>query len=115
VGTDDDDILASVNLIIENKGGISAVCQKDGISEILPLPIAGILSNDDYKIVSQKYLELDCLAKKFGSKLKSPFMTLSFMGLLVIPELKFSDKGLFDGSKFEFVDLVGLTKKSTSF
>jgi adenine deaminase len=71
----------------------------------MPLPVAGLMSNDKAEHVAAKYAELDLQAKKLGSTLKAPFMTLSFMALLVIPQLKLSDKGLFDGEKFQFVDL----------
>ncbi|MCK4390713.1 MAG: hypothetical protein KAV83_10830, partial [Desulfobacterales bacterium] len=73
--------------------------------ETLALPIAGLMSNEDGFKVAQAYSNLDRRAKELGSKLKAPFMTLSFMALLVIPKLKLSDKGLFDGEKFEFVSL----------
>ena len=69
------------------------------------MPVAGIMSADDGYEVAGKYSKLDKLAKELGTKLHAPFMTLSFMALLVIPQLKLSDKGLFDGKKFEFVDL----------
>ncbi|MBN1635605.1 MAG: adenine deaminase, partial [Deltaproteobacteria bacterium] len=71
----------------------------------LPLSIAGVMSDDDGFQVAKAYAELNTLAKKLGSPLKAPFMTLSFMSLLVIPELKMSDKGLFDAQKFQFVDV----------
>ena len=73
--------------------------------KVLSLPIAGIMSDLNYIEVSKKYIELNRFAKELGSQLRAPFMTLSFMGLLVIPEIKLSDKGLFDVSKFEFMDL----------
>lgn len=104
VGVSDDDICGAVNLIIENRGGISAFCLKENISDILPLPIAGLMSTDDFMTVASKYTELDNLAKKMGSGLKAPYMTLSFMALLVIPEIKLSDRGLFDGINFNFID-----------
>jgi len=100
VGVDDKDICRAVNIIIKNKGGISAVCG----DTVLPLPIAGIMSDLNYLEVSKKYIELDRFAKKLGTRLRAPFMTLSFMALLVIPEIKLSDKGLFDVSKFVFID-----------
>ncbi len=105
VGATDEEICAAVNLIIEHQGGICAVCKDDDIKEILPLPIAGLMSDGDFETVAGKYTQLDLLAKQMGSKLKAPFMTLSFMALLVIPEIKLSDKGLFDGTRFEFMDL----------
>lgn len=105
VGTNDDDICLASNMIIENKGGICYVNKTKGISEILSLPVAGLISNDPYDIVAAKYDDLDMIVKMNGSKLSAPFMTLSFMALLVIPSLKISDKGLFDGEKFEFTDI----------
>jgi adenine deaminase len=103
VGTSDEDICSAVNAIIENKGGISVV--NNGKAEVLPLPVAGIMTNEDGYAAAEKYTKIDKLAKELGSTLNAPFMTLSFMALLVIPQLKLSDKGLFDGSKFEFVEL----------
>jgi adenine deaminase len=100
VGVDDESICRAVNLIIENKGGVSCVGEED---MILPLPIAGLMSADDGYIVAGKYSAIDKAAKQLGSKLSAPFMTLSFMALLVIPHLKLSDKGLFDGDEFKFI------------
>jgi adenine deaminase len=103
VGVDDETICRAVNLIIENKGGICAVAGDKKI--VLPLPIAGIMSNEDYDKVARKYIELDKMAKSLGSPLSAPFMTLSFMALPVIPKLKLSDRGLFDGEQFKFIDV----------
>lgn len=103
VGVDDESIAAVVNSVIEHKGGISILV--DGKVEVLPLSVAGIMSNEDAWNVAKKYSDLNTLPKKIGCHLHSPYMTLSFMALLVIPALKLGDKGLFDGSKFEFVDL----------
>ena len=103
VGIDDESITEAVNLIIHAKGGISAV--GNGIHKILPLPVGGIMSVEDGYEVAKAYTAIDQMAKEMGSRLNSPFMTLSFMALLVIPDLKLSDKGLFDGKKFEFRDL----------
>jgi adenine deaminase len=103
VGTSDDALAIAVNSIITNKGGMSVF---DGSqTEILPLPIAGIMSNLNADLLSYKYRDIENKAKALGSELHSPFMTMSFMALLVIPKLKLSDKGLFDGEKFEFTDL----------
>lgn len=103
VGCSDEEICAAVNLLIKHKGGISVV---NGVEQhVLPLPVAGIMSNEDGYVVADKYSEIDAYVKSLGSKLQAPFMTLSFMALLVIPELKLSDKGLFDGNKFAFVSL----------
>ncbi|MFB0907663.1 MAG: adenine deaminase [Spirosomataceae bacterium] len=102
VGVSDEDIVEAVNLIIENKGGVSAVSSE--LRAILPLPIAGLMSNEDGYKVAKDYTDIDKFAKEqLGCTLSAPFMSLSFMGLLVIPKLKLSDKGLFDGEKFEFV------------
>ena len=102
-GVTDEDLSRAVNLIIQNRGGICAVSDKAEM--ILPLPIAGIMSDDDHMAVSAAYTEIDRMAKSMGSGLHAPFMTLSFMALLVIPRLKLSDRGLFDGEKFEFQDI----------
>lgn len=104
VGTDDESICNAVNLIIGSKGGISIADSKDsGQDKVLPLPVAGLMSNGDGYDVAEMYTAIDAGAKKMGSKLSAPFMTLSFMALLVIPHLKLSDKGLFDGDQFQLM------------
>jgi adenine deaminase len=103
VGTSDSEILRAIQLINNNKGGISWVKNKREF--LLKLPVAGIMSNADAENVATNYEKIDKLARDLGSALKSPFMTLSFMSLLVIPELKLSDRGLFDGRRFCFVGL----------
>jgi adenine deaminase len=103
VGTSDEEILSAVNLIIDNTGGICAVNGNDKKS--LALPVAGIMSDQNGWEAGRLYQEIDAMAKELGSGLKAPFMTLSFMALLVIPDLKLSDKGLFSGKSFAFVDL----------
>lgn len=103
VGTSDEEICHAVNTIIENRGGIAAVSR--GQSHALPLPVGGIMSADDGFHVAKAYVEIDRQAKKMGTRLEAPFMTLSFMALLVIPSLKLSDKGLFDGTQFRFTSL----------
>ena len=103
VGVDDDSLCRAVNLLIEAKGGISAI--NGSQEEVLPLPVGGIMSPEDGYEVAAAYTRIARMAKEMGSTLNSPFMTLSFMALLVIPDLKLSDKGLFDGRKFEFTDL----------
>lgn len=103
VGADDESICRAVNLLIEAKGGISAVWDKK--EQVLPLPVGGIMSPEDGYQVAKSYTQIDRMAKEMGSKLNSPFMTLSFMALLVIPDLKLSDKGLFDGKRFEFSEV----------
>lgn len=101
VGVDSESICKAVNLIIREQGGVSAV---DGqTEEILPLPIAGLMSMEDGYKVAAAYSKIDQLSKEMGSTLGSPYMTLSFMGLLVIPHLKLSDLGLFDGDSFSLL------------
>ncbi len=106
VGVDDADIVAAVNLVMEAHGGLSAACVADKVSEILPLPVAGLMATGTCEEVGAAYGKLDKLVKEWGSPLRAPYMTLSFMALLVIPALKLSDRGLFDGAKFEFTPLV---------
>lgn len=103
VGADDESIVKAVNLVIEASGGVSAVSPTSEM--ILPLPVAGIMSAENGYEVAKKYTLIDKMSKSLGSTLNSPFMTLSFMALLVIPKLKLSDLGLFDGEKFEFKSL----------
>jgi adenine deaminase len=100
VGVDDESLCRAVNLIINYKGGVSCVGEKE---IVLPLPVAGLMSMENGYIVAEKYKAIDKAAKALGSTLSSPLMTLSFMALLVIPHLKLSDKGLFDGDGFSFV------------
>jgi adenine deaminase len=102
VGTSDEEICNAVNIIIENKGGICAV--NGSHKKSLALPVAGIMSTKDAWETGKLYQEIDAMAKELGSSLKAPFMTLSFMALLVIPDLKLSDKGLFSGNSFSFAD-----------
>lgn len=104
VGTSSEDMAKAVNLIVENKGGVVAV--SDESEEVLPLPIAGLMSNKDSDYVAGKLQDLLDFTKELGCSLDSPFMTLSFMALLVIPSLKISDKGLFDLTEFSFVNLI---------
>lgn len=103
VGTSDEEICNAVNLIIKNTGGVCAVNGSE--NKMLPLPVAGIMSDKNGWETGKLYQEIDAMAKELGSNLKAPFMTLSFMALLVIPDLKLSDKGLFSGNTFSFVDL----------
>jgi len=107
VGVDDESIAAAINLVIEARGGVSVVsstndANNNATNSVLPLPIAGLMSSADGFEVADKYTEIDLQAKALGSKLQAPFMTLSFMALLVIPHLKLSDKGLFNGDDFNF-------------
>ena len=99
VGVNDTEIVNAINLVIKEKGGIS--CVKDGVDKVLGLPVAGLMSLEDPYEVATQYTAIDKMAKSLGSKLGAPFMTLSFMALLVIPHLKLSDKGLFDGDQFK--------------
>jgi adenine deaminase len=108
VGTSDEQLCRAVNAVIRHRGGLAVV---DGDSEhVLPLPVAGIMSDGEGHTVAHRYSEIDQLAKGLGSTLRAPFMTLSFMALLVIPSLKLSDRGLFDGTTFQFVDLFSQDK-----
>lgn len=103
VGVDDESLAAAINLVIQEKGGVSAVAQNKEI--VLGLPIAGLMSAKDGYEIAEAYTAIDVMTKEdLGSTLAAPFMTLSFMALLVIPHLKLSDKGLFDGDKFEFIE-----------
>ena len=107
VGVDDESICKAVNLVIKEKGGIALTPNPSSQVErgaiVLPLPVAGLMSNEDGYKIAELYTAIDKAAKDLGSKLSAPFMTLSFMALLVIPHLKLSDLGLFDGDRFEFV------------
>ncbi|SNR67727.1 adenine deaminase [Hymenobacter mucosus] len=105
VGCDDESLARAVNLVIEARGGL-AVVGPDGQELVLPLPVAGLMSDQEGDQVAKAYTGVDELAKQLGSTLQAPFMTLSFMALLVIPSLKLSDKGLFDGEAFRFVENV---------
>lgn len=101
VGCDDDSISSAINAVIEASGGLSAV--QEETTAVLPLPVAGLMSTEDGFEIADRYTQLDRFVKeKLGSTLQAPFMTLSFMALLVIPHLKLSDLGLFDGDQFKF-------------
>jgi len=101
VGVDDESLCKAVNMVIGHKGGVS--CVNDNLEMILPLPVGGLMSTDDGYKVAELYTMIDHAAKDAGSNLSAPFMTLSFMALLVIPHLKLSDKGLFDGDTFQLI------------
>ena len=103
VGVSDEAICKAVNLLVENKGGICALSYSE--SKVVSLPVAGIMSDKDGETIGRQYAELDKMAKQLGSTLHAPYMTLSFMALLVIPSLKLSDKGLFNGTDFKFTPL----------
>lgn len=102
VGVDDESICKAVNLVIKAQGGVSSISNNREL--ILPLPVAGLMSNEDGYRVATSYTAIDKMVKEeLGSTLAAPFMTLSFMALLVIPHLKLSDLGLFDGDGFKFI------------
>lgn len=102
VGTDDASLAAAINLVIAEKGGVSCYVNEHQY-QVLGLPVAGLMSAEDGYKISEAYTSIDKMAKSLGSHLQAPFMTLSFMALLVIPHLKLSDKGLFDGDRFQFM------------
>lgn len=101
VGVDDKALCTAVNALVDCKGGV-VVVDEAGKPHVLPLPVAGLMSDEDAYTVSEAYSTIDKKVKALGSELRAPFMTLSFMALLVIPALKLSDKGLFNGARFEF-------------
>ncbi|WP_438945477.1 adenine deaminase [Sediminibacterium sp.] len=101
VGATDEALMAAINAVIAAEGGIS--CVNSSEQKVLPLPVAGLMSTIDGFEVADQYTAIDGMAKSLGSQLGAPFMTLSFMALLVIPHLKLSDKGLFDGDRFSFL------------
>jgi adenine deaminase len=102
-GTNDSDIVSAINEVVRMKGGL-AVAKKNKIHS-LPLPVAGIMSDEPVTKIASAYEKLSDLVKSYGSQMSAPFMTLSFMALLVIPELKLSDRGLFDGREFKHISL----------
>ncbi|MDX9920363.1 MAG: adenine deaminase [Paludibacter sp.] len=104
VGASDAEIVRAINSLIDTKGGVLA-CNGDEM-KILPLPVAGLISVKNGEETARLYEEVDAMAKRLGSTLKAPFMTLAFMSLLVIPKLKLSDKGLFDGRSYSFIALM---------
>ncbi len=103
VGTTDEELCTAVNAIIDVKGGIAVV--ENSSIQVLTLPVAGLMSDADGYMVAKQYAQINAEVKKLGSQLLAPFMTLSFMALLVIPDLKLSDRGLFSGKDFQFVSL----------
>jgi len=103
VGTSEKEIINSINLLVSSKGGISFINEE--IEKVLKLPVGGLMTTKDGYETAKAYDEMDQLAKGLGSTLSAPYMTLSFLALLVIPKLKLSDKGLFDGENFKFTSL----------
>ncbi|HYO25507.1 MAG TPA: adenine deaminase [Lacipirellulaceae bacterium] len=106
VGATDDDLAAAVNAVMDARGGLAAVCRARGEQLLLPLPVAGLMATGSCAEVARAYQQLDAAVKSWGSPLRAPYMTLSFMALLVIPELKLSDLGLFDGGAFQLTPLL---------
>ena len=104
VGYDSEMMARAVNTVIDNQGGIAVV--SEDFSDSLALPIAGLMSNEDAYDVAEKLATLHKMTSALGCTLESPFMTMAFMALLVIPSIKISDKGLFDGDNFEFMDVI---------
>ncbi|MBM3854308.1 MAG: adenine deaminase [Verrucomicrobia bacterium] len=104
VGASDAALAAAVNLVIARRGGLALAAR--GRSAVLPLPIAGLMSDLDGRTVARRYSQLDRMAKELGSRPEAPFMTLSFMALLVIPDLKLSDRGLFSAARWGWVPVV---------
>jgi len=104
VGVDDESIAAAINLVIQSRGGVSCVNDGDHLNGmIIALPIGGLMSAENGYLVAERYTAIDQMAKNLGSQLSAPFMTLSFMALLVIPHIKLSDRGLFNGDDFTFL------------
>lgn len=105
VGVGADSLAAAINAVIEQRGGLSLT---DGQTvEVLPLPIAGLMSDQDAATVAERFGRFNGLAaERLGSRPRRPFMTAAFMSLLVIPSLKLGDLGLFDVDRFEFTEVV---------
>lgn len=101
VGTNDEDLLNAINAVIAHQGGISL--SNGDHQRVLPLPVAGIMTDADAYLVADAYAEMDREAKELGGHLAAPYMTLSFMALPVIPHLKLTDRGLFDVDRFAWV------------
>ena len=104
IGYNSEMMAKAINEVIDNQGGIAVV--SEDFADSLPLPIAGLMSNEDAEIIAEKLTTLQSMAAALGSNLTSPFMTMAFMALLVIPSIKISDLGLFDGDAFEFIDVI---------
>lgn len=104
IGYSSEKMAEAVNMVIENMGGIAVV--SDDFEDFLSLPIAGLMSNQEGIVTAKKLRTLQKMAFAMGCRLTAPFMTMAFMSLLVIPSIKLSDKGLFDGDRFEFMDVI---------
>jgi len=105
VGVTDEALTAAINEVILRKGGLAVADNNRKILTALPLPLAGLMSIEPAEVVARAYSDCDRLAKIMGSHLTAPFMTLSFLALPVIPNLKLTDKGLFDGKTFQHVPM----------
>lgn len=101
MGCTDQDLMLAINELIKEKGGL--VVNEESKLHSLSLPIGGIISDKSGREVADRYMKLNEILSKMGTPLKSPFMTLSFMSLIVIPTLKIGEKGIFDFEKFDFV------------
>lgn len=111
IGTNDFDMYTAAVALIKCQGG--KVVVKDGkILANLPLPIAGLMSDKDFDYVIEKCEELNCAAHSIGCQIGDPFMTMGFLSLPVIPELKITDKGVFDTNKLDFIDIFETSKVS---
>jgi adenine deaminase len=103
VGTSAENLEWAINLAISNKGALC--CVAEGLESVLPLPVAGLMSDRNWKWVARRYEDISNMARALGARPHSPFMLLSFMALPVIPKLKLTDRGLFDTTRFGFTDL----------
>ena len=113
VGTSDESLAAAINQVILMKGGLAVADSNRKVIASLPLPVAGLISTDSAEVTARHYEDCDSMAKIFGSKLSAPFMTLSFLALPVIPEVKMTDRGLFDATVFKHVPLLVTPSSST--
>jgi len=104
VGADDVDMMSAARAVADMGGGLVAV-ENDVVQACLPLPIAGLMSDQPLEVVREEMEKLLAVARQMGSQLHDPFMTMSFLALPVIPALKLTDKGLVDVNRFEFVPL----------
>lgn len=102
IGSSDYELKEVINKIIQQKGGLAVI--NDMQIKAFPLPIGGIMTDKDLVKVAAAYKKLKNEIQLMGCKIQEPFMTLSFMSLIVIPELKIGEKGLFDYNAFDFVD-----------
>ena len=109
VGTNDYDMYVAAVELVKSQGGKVVVNNGEVLSK-LPLPIAGLMSDNGFNFVLDKCAELNKAAHSIGCTLEDPFMTMAFMSLPVIPELKITDKGVFDTNKFDFVDIFETVK-----